>query len=257
MKKLFVTLVCLAFLASASRATAGVETTVTVHAHDSVALAGPIAEATLSPIPEWFAGVFPANALNLFHDAYLHETFPVEIDLAGFGDLLTISAEGEWDNNLPGLGDPSGPDGNGNVMNTHAIYTAYGVSRIRADLNTLVGLFTTDLGPIPFFPPDMLEEGVDDMTNPELNQTFAINSLLEGIHVPDGATTLWLGMHTHRAWNRGVGSVEVTVQAVPEPGSLIVWGLLSMCGVAAYRRRRANTSHTAPSHEADATALAA
>lgn len=216
-------------------AAAAVETTVTVDAKDSIYLAGPVAFGTLNPLPGWFAGVFPESTLNLWHDAYIHSTFPAAVDISGFGPVLNISAVGTWNSNF--AGGASGPDGNGILQTTHPAYTIFGVSALQADLNTLIGVFTTNAGPIPLSPPAGLSVLTDDMTNPALNQAFAIGALLDGITVPVGATQLWLGLHTRREWNDATGSMEVTIQGVPEPSSMLIWGALG-AGLMWHRRKR-------------------
>lgn len=221
---------------AARPAQAALETTVTVSAQDSVHLAGPITFALLNPLPPVLATIIPKGPLNLWHDAYRHGTFPTEVDLTGFGPKLDISAVGTWNVNTVGS-TVSDADGNGQMVTTNPLYTLFGVSALTAERNTLVGVFTTDFGPIPLSAPSGLSILTDDMTSPLLNQAFAIGSLLEGINIPVGATKLWLGIQQDKEWNHGRGTLEVTVQSVPEPASLAVWSILGV-GLAWTQRKK-------------------
>lgn len=219
---------------------AGVEANISVNANQTVHWANHTLGEIQTTVPP-FAQMPPSgpNSSNYWGDAYDPGTIPGYIDLADFGDLITITASGEWDSGQPGS-IVSGPEGNGIFTITQGAYAIMGVSQLGASLNTLVGVFTTDSTPnIGDVTPPILNTLLgDDMTNPLLNQAFAIGALLEGIHIPVGATRLYLGLHNSHAWTNAQGSVDVTVEAIPEPASLIVWGMLGAAGIAAYRRRR-------------------
>jgi len=125
--------------------------------------------------------------------------------------MISISAEGTW-GHVEGM--ESSPEGrsDGFCDNTQDPYVNLGgISRVIAPLNTLIGVFLTDAAPDPAALPTSLTLGADDMTTPGLQQAFAIGSNLEYIHVPEGATRLFLGINDGYEWSNNVGSVNVTI----------------------------------------------
>ena len=160
---------------------------------------------------------------------------PTEISIVGY-ESVSISADGEW-NHTPSGG--TGPGGNGNPRTTAAAYQLFGISGMAADLNTLVGVFLSDAIPDPNSTPPLLSDlAGDDMSNPDIAQTFAIGESLSDIIVPVGATRLFLGMHDGREWINNSGYVTVTAEAVPEPSTILVWSLLGLFGLIGYKRLR-------------------
>ena len=109
-------------------------------------------------------------------------------------------------------------------------YEAFGISLIdpfdNLALNTLLGVFSDDVGPVPGIAPPRLGAS-DDMTTPELNQSFGIGAGLSDIMVPVGATRLYFGLHDGFEWTNNVGSVDVWVEheQVPEPATLALLSL--------------------------------
>jgi len=147
-------------------------------------------------------------------------TIPPFVDVSGFGGtILSITATGTWGHG-PGLS--SGPDGYSNHDPTHPQYEAFGISGIdNTPLNKLLGVFLTDA--LPSSPaPARLIGGTSDMTNPLLQQTFAIGSTLENITIPSTATRLFFGLNNGYEWTNNVGEVSVTVTAIPAPGAILL-----------------------------------
>ena len=181
----------------------------------------------IAPLAPWVLS-------DYFGDLNDPDTIPPFVDI--LGSTLSISASGEWGHG-PSPEQLSGPEGRGvKDAGTLLQYEAFGISIINnVDLNTLVGVFTNDAGPIPGMAPLRLTGGVSDMTTPLLNQTFAIGAALSDVDVPSGATRLYFGLHNGYEWTNNVGSVNVTVTQVPEPGILILLGI-SMMSVAGLRR---------------------
>ena len=173
-------------------------------------------------------------------------TSPDAISITGF-DTLSITATGLWSNtgDLSSNGmDPSGQFGAN--KETKQAYRSFGISGMSARLNTLVGVFLSDDIPDPNGLPEMLSvNGGDDMTNPLLNQTFAIGADLSNIIVPEDATRLFLGHHDGQQFKNNTGSVTATItgtsantlNAVPEPSTILIWLVLGMVGYTSMRFR--------------------
>ena len=144
----------------------------------------------------------------------------VYVDLAGFGNLLSVSASGLW-GKQPNSDNWTGPEGKGasDANISHARYGVFGISLLDAPKQLLVGVFVFDAPPDPEATPSEAPpiRDIDDLiTTPALNQAFGIGASLENIVVPDGATRLCFGMHDGREWSNNGGSVEVTVTTIAE-----------------------------------------
>ncbi|QGJ72143.1 Hypothetical protein PBC10988_38590 [Planctomycetales bacterium 10988] len=220
---------------------AAIEIDVMVSARSNIGFAGTSQADVLSTLPPTSMPGDPASSTNYYQDAHTAGTWPVFVDITGFGSDISISAVGLWYSNPGAL--PSGPDGFASVTSTDGIYDNFGISGLTANLNSLIGVFVDDSGPDAMSTPAWLTQGIDDMTMPLLNQAFVIGSLLEHLQVPVGATKLYLGLHENRQWSHNGGSVVATIQAntVPVPSSLVIWGVLSGCAAGFhFRNQRKN-----------------
>ncbi|MFO0901255.1 MAG: hypothetical protein U0836_27835 [Pirellulales bacterium] len=164
-------------------------------------------------------------AADYFGDLTDERTIPFFIGLKGAEPTIGVSASGLWAHGT----DPSlisGPDGRHDptsLFTSFEPYADFGISRLTADINTLMGVFTTDNGPLAGQAPPPLAIG-QDMKHPLLNQSFAIGSELTGIFIPAGATRLYLGLHDGGEWNNNQNQLSVVVTGVPEPTSLSLAG---------------------------------
>ena len=185
-----------------------------------------------SPVP-----VPPGRvAGDYFGDLSDPDVIPPFVDVTGFSKI-SVSASGTWGHGQT-AGQLSGPDGRGVMDPTMIQYEDFGVSILDlADLNLLVGVFTDAAGPTLGGAPSRLSVGVDDMTMPLVNQSFAIGAGLLDIMVPVGATRLYLGLQDGYEWTNNAGSVRVVVDAVPEPTTVLLLGL-GLAGLGLARRQR-------------------
>jgi hypothetical protein len=140
------------------------------------------------------------------------------IDLAGFGNLISISASGFWGKH-GNVESWTGPEGKGasDANISRKQYGVFGISLLDAPKQLLVGVFVSDAKPDPSAtPPEapVIRDTDDLITTPALNQAFGIGASLESIVVPDGATKLCFGMHDGLEWSNNGGSVEVTVTSI-------------------------------------------
>lgn len=208
---------------------ASVELTVAVSAKHSVYFAGQDPD-FLSQLSDFLSG----NAADypgldgLVSPPFLVDlktpgTIPTPIDIRQFGGQIDIEAKGIWAHGNPSRFS-SGPEGRGEFLPSSLQHESLGVSILGADLNMLAGVFLGDTKPQIPAPPG-LSLG-NDMTRPEIGQSFAIGASLDNIIVPDNATRLFLGLHDGDEWNNNVGSIEATIKAVPEPATIVTWATL-------------------------------
>jgi hypothetical protein len=226
MKKLIMILVCGFVLIAVSPVTAGV-TTINVPGTACPSFAG-----QTFPVPIATTGDDP---LYLYHlDWFFPNTMPPSIDISGYSSIQSITAVGSWSHGTIF----TGPDGYAGFDPTHQEYIDLGISPvIGAQLNSLVGVFLTNATPVAFSAPASLTFGVSDMTTPQLQQTFVIGSSLNNITIPVGATRLFFGLNNGYEWNNNLGSVDVTISAIPAPGAILL-GSIGISLVGWLRRRR-------------------
>ena len=181
---------------------------------------------------------------NVFHgDGNDSSTLPPSIDVTGFGGTIPgIVASGQWGFGASYQEGPAGGAftqfGTNGVGTSHAEYDDLGISLLTAPYNGLAGVFLGGGKPAAPAPSPLSTLAGHDMTTPALQQSFYIGESLSNITVPSGATRLFFGLHNGHEWNNNVGSL--TLQVVPEPASLAVWGVLGGLGLAGvwWRRRR-------------------
>ena len=177
---------------------------------------------------------YPTGDHHTFHgDGDNPNWLPPFVDVSEFS-VIAVNAAGRWGYSYSGR---SGPGGSGFFGNaTHDEYDDFGISRLDAHANRLVGVFLSDSKPDPGNTPPILSSRTgDDMTQPLLQQSFDIGASLEGITVPEEATRLFFGLRDGFGWYDNVGSITVSV--VPEPSTLAL-PVMGVVGLLAYGWRR-------------------
>ena len=138
---------------------------------------------------------------------------PNAFDIRGFAEVIDITGVGTWGHNR---NLQSGPDGREGVSSlTVADYSIFGISRLEANLNSLMGVFLAEGVTSPPAPGTLSQVNGDSMRRPDIGQAFAIGRNLENITVPDTATHLYLGLHDGDDWTNNVGTVDATISARP------------------------------------------
>ncbi|GCL46217.1 hypothetical protein NIES3787_19090 [Microcystis aeruginosa NIES-3787] len=180
----------------------------------------------------WLAGM--PNGTTLAGDnAPTHS--PVQVGLSLIpGQTLNFSATGAVNNDPPPP--PPGATPDGGVLISWG--PNYGISQIlNAPLNSLLGVFLDDTQPDSTPAPAALNFSSIGLNfsslAPQVKQVFFIGDGLTGTGtgavqnfiVPTGATRLFLAPFDSGTFNNS-GSFTVTVQAVPEPSTILGLGVL-------------------------------
>jgi len=126
-----------------------------------------------------------------------------------------------------------------------------GIAALRAPINALLGVFLgpnqPDASPAPAGL-DFQTLGLDFETlSPELKQPFFVGDgqtaggSVQQFFVPQGAARLYLGTMDGFGWFNNTGAINVTVSAVPEPESALLWlaGIGALAAACRRSRRRA------------------
>ncbi|TRU82232.1 MAG: PEP-CTERM sorting domain-containing protein [Microcystis novacekii Mn_MB_F_20050700_S1] len=168
------------------------------------------------------------------------------------GQTLNFSVTGAV-NNVPSPPPPTATaDGVTSLLNYGP---NFGISRINAPLNSLLGVFLDnsqpDLTPAPA-PLDFSAIGLNfSSLAPQVKQVFFIGDGLTGTGsgavqnfiVPTGATRLFLGPMDGFGWKGNTGSFTVTVQAVPEPSTVFGLGVLGFGAFFQYNLAKSKKSN--------------
>ena len=147
-------------------------------------------------------------------------------------------------------GDIAAPDGASLVIGSHVTGAENGISDITVPIDSLLGVFLGPNQPNLIGAPSTLDfslAGSRDYLSlaPALQQVFFMGdgvtsgSAAQTIIAPAGATRLFLGTMDGFGWANNIGSFDVTMNAVPEPTTLLFLGL-GLLGAAGAKRKFKN-----------------
>lgn len=201
----------------------------------------------------WLAGMPDGTQAISADSAPAHSPVLVgglDLGLGGFLGFVNASGGANNAGGCPPACDPV--DGGGFI--SHSGGAEFGISGLNAPINSLLGVFLTDVQPDLSPAPQALNFGpaslgVDFMSlAPELKQVFFIgdgmsaDGVVQRFGIPDGATRLYLGTHDGFGWFNNSGSITVDViQApIPEPETYAL--MLAGLGLVGWSLRRRASS---------------
>ena len=162
------------------------------------------------------------------------------------GTILTFSAIGTTQHGptLPLVG----AEGRPGIFGAKSGGAENGISSVTAQLSSLIGVFLDDnqpsLSPAPGGLNFSVAGGMDFVfLNPLLKQAFFIGdgstagAIVQQFVIPTGATRLFLGTMDGFEWSNNGGSLTVTINSIPEPSTLILFGA-GLAAMSIIRKRR-------------------